>query len=439
MKILFVGHDVTYAGFFAAIEVALAKRTAVQAKHVYFRPSAALWARWGLRQNVSCPAAMRLLGRWRWFGHRSGSLEAADSVDLRFYLNPAAPSDSAAHRRLRSLLVAYMNWLTAEFGAEHFDLAILPGEFRLFEQAVRSVIERMPRPPSVLFFEAGPPGYVYFDPHGVNAAASFSQTGRSTLLALARDMDPSPPSAPDHPLGPTLPPARVRQFAIAIDMIWLALCKATGGLLDLEEYWVAAMNRLGNQTDAATVPPESSHMPGMRRVVFIGQVRRDVNHTHFGLSDDALEDRLTALLHEDPSTMLAWRDHPLERSERLLQRLSDRFPGRVARDPERHLSNLIARCDGAVTVNSNGGLEALSAGIPVLLLGQSYYASVKGVCRDTMSFLSLRQQVCEGGPLQHIQDDADRFLRECFIPIDYRGADFSRADLAARFLLACKS
>ena len=170
-------------------------------------------------------------------------------------------------------------------------------------------------------------------------------------------------------------------------------------------------------------------------VVYIGQVRNDINHTHFGVTAAELGRRLTALLESDPTVFLVWRDHPLERSDALFLQLSVAFPDRVSRSGASSLRDDLQNAQGVVTVNSNGGLEALAAGLPVLLLGRAYFENLAGVWRDDAAFHHQRVAAARSGPDSAISADAARFLRDCFLPIDYRGEDFRNAHLAAQALL----
>lgn len=439
MKVLFVGHDLSYAAFYSAVEAALRQRTHVESRHLYFRPSAQLWARAGLGLRARSPWLLRLLGRW------PRQPAPGSAVDLRFQglanfetnLTAAAQAPGEAARpgdslRFFRLHAAYRRWVRRALGNDRFDVAVLPGEFRLFEQAALQALRELQPPPRLLFFEAGPPGYVYFDAAGVNAAASFAATGRSALVHAAG------PAAVAAAGGTrtTLPSPPVRQALLALDVAWLWLSQATRGLLDLDEYWTAVRNRLQRKAPSEGAAAAVSTLEGQHRVVFIGQVRNDVNHTHFGIDEQTLAARLQTMLQDDQSMYLIWRDHPLERSEQVLHQLQALFPGRVGRVAATSLPQLLTRCEGAVTVNSNGGLETLQAGLPVFLLGQSYFAGLTGVCRDADSFRVRREAIRSHGPDGAIQADAHRFLRDCFLPIDYRGEDFSQAHLAAHLILS---
>ena len=435
MKVLFVGHDLTYARFYAAIEHCLKNRAEVVAQHVYFRPSAFLFAKHGLGLRCSSPSLRRLL-----VTPRASSEAPPASIDFRFY----EPTTAVQRQFLTRLYQAYLAFLKPLFEREAYDVCVLPGEFRLMEQAVLAALKAGGQTARILYFEAGPPGYVYFDPSGVNANASFTSTGKSELLTQARSESPGARVGAASPLGK---PVRrgLRPLLLCVDVAWIFLAKITQGLGDLEEYWVATRNRLRRLSAPAAhdgAPSEGravSRPPGASSlVVYVGQVRNDINHTHFGVTAAELGRRLTHLLESDPTVFLVWRDHPLERSDALFLQLSAAFPGRVGRSGARSLRDDLQHAQGVVTVNSNGGLEALAAGLPVLLLGRAYFENLVGVWRDDAAFGQQRIAAARSGPDPAIGADAARFLRDCFLPIDYRGEDFRNAHLAAQALLVAR-
>jgi capsule polysaccharide modification protein KpsS len=425
MNVLFVGHDVAYVNFYLAIESALRQRTELSSLHLYSRPSAWLYSRLLLGLQSRSPSLSRLLGRWLTYKSSNNEL-----IDLRFY-----PSSSDVNQRVRfeQIYKGYFSFIKKTLSGSDFDLAILPGEYRLFEQATIAVLESLKRTPQIIYFEAGPPGYVYLDKCGVNANASFATTGVSDLIEniASQIIVPTITRVTISPL--------TRKCLLVFDMAWLWLTKITSGLLDLEEFWVAMKNRLRiHRLMPKKVKDESDNLLISSSIIFIGQVRNDINNTHFGITDVELEQHLIELLSSDLSIRMIWRDHPLEFSDKLFQRLSDVFPGRVFRLDKVQLQRLLASVEGVVTVNSNAGLEALASGLPVRLLGRSYFAILQGVCVDNFSFEIFRKKIKECGPDQAIRRDAERFLRECFLPIDYRGGDFSNAHLAAEVILSCK-
>jgi capsule polysaccharide modification protein KpsS len=426
VKVLFVGHDIAYVNFYSAIEKALRKRTEFSSLHLYFRPSAWLYARLLLRVPANSPSLKRLLVRLIVAPETN-----FDSIDLRFY---PSTRDAIHRSKFEQLYFNYVRFIENALSNSKFDIAVLPGEYRLFEQATINVIKSLKQSPQIIYFESGPPGYVYFDKSGVNANASFAATGFSQLVANIGSSKVSDTNTRIRR------PRLMLKGLIALDTAWLWLAKITSGLLDLEEFWVAMHNRLRMyRVLPSKVMAETDITLTGRYVVFIGQVRSDINHTHFGINDSDLEQRLVELLLSDLSLMLIWRDHPLESSDEIFKRISTVFPSRILRMDKMTLKQVMGYAEGVVTVNSNGGLEALTVGLPVRLLGLSYFAKLKGVCFDNEQFGRFRKKIRNGGPDKDISDDAERFLRDCFVPIDYRNSDFRNAHLAAELIHLCKT
>lgn len=425
MNILFVGHDIAYVNFYIAIESALRQRVELSTLHIYSRPSAWLYSRLLLRLPSHSPSLKRLLGRLLNYNNSN-----KESIDLRFY-----PASSSLNQQLQfeQIYKAYFSFIKKTLSGNDFDLAVLPGEYRLFEQATIAVLESLNKSPQIIYFEAGPPGFIYLDKCGVNANASFTITGVSDLL-VNRTSKIETPTIAHGTLSPL-----TRIALLFVDFIWLWAAKITSGLLDLEEFWVAMHNRLRIfRIKPNKVKNQSDTLLTGTNIIFIGQVRNDINNTHFGISEAELEQHLIDILSSDLSTKMIWRDHPLERSDKLFQRLSDTFPGRIFRMEKVTLKTLLASVEGVVTVNSNAGLEALASGLPVRLLGRAYFERLHGVCVDNSSFDLFRKKIKKGGPDQAIRRDAERFLRECFLPIDYRGGDFRNAHMAAELIISCK-
>lgn len=425
MKILFVGHDINYVRFYYAVESALRFRTQLSTLHLYSRPSAWLYARLILKITVRTPSIGRLFGWWL-----SARDLNTDLIDLRFY---PTSTNAVQKSKFERLYKGYVSLLQKTLSEIEFDLAVLPGEYRLFEQATIAALKSAKRMPQIIYFEAGPPGYVYLDQSGVNANASFAVTGVSQLIAHIETATTYPP------IRQATLSSLVHKFLLSIDVVWLWLVKKSNGLLDLEEFWVAMRNRLQmSRVISQEATNESNALLTGPSIVYIGQVRNDINHTHFGVSDAEVEKNIYEILSDDPSIRLIWRDHPLELSDKLFERISSVFPNRVLRMNKMSLQQILTSVEGVVTVNSNGGLEALASGLPVRLLGRSYFSKLQGVCQDNLSFIKLRKEIRQSGPDEAIRRDAERFLRECFLPINYRGGDFRNAYLASELILSLK-
>ncbi len=427
MKILFVGHDVQYVQFYAAVESALKTRIQFSSLHFYLRPSAWLYAQKKLKLEVVKLALIK----WQWFEF-SKAFSEENKIDMRFYSDLV---DAGLQPGLEKIYHSYINQFEKLLSNKSIDMVVLPGEYRLFEQALLAVLNKSACPPRVLYFEAGPPGYIYLDAEGVNANASFAKSGSSQLIAQLKLKPSSAEAATVAEM-----PFWVSKSLMTLDLCWLLIVKLIRGLFDLEEYWLAAINRLRmfNRRFVFKTQTQYDCQSG-RFIIFIGQVRNDINHTHFGVNDAEIEKCLSTILSADQGLHLMWRDHPLELSDHTFNKLSKEFPYRVFRAKQISLQQAMKSAEGVVTVNSNGGLEALAAGLPVRLLGRSYFGTLSGVCRDNESFEILREKNRELGPNKLIQADAARFINDCFLPIDYRGGDFNNAHLAADLILLCNT
>ena len=225
MKVLFVGHDISYVDFYYSIEKELLQRIAFSSLHLYFRPSAWLYA----KLHLGLPAVSPFLRRF-FLGFFGAQKTTMGTLDLRFY---PSSKDATQRRKLIQLYRDYSKFIQCSLSNTNFDVAVLPGEYRIFEQATIDVINSLKQPPKVIYFEAGPPGYVYFDTNGVNANASFAATGISKLIA---NIDISKITLSNDSVRRS---HFARKSLIALDTVWLWLAKNTIGLLDLEELWVA--------------------------------------------------------------------------------------------------------------------------------------------------------------------------------------------------------
>lgn len=325
----------------------------------------------------------------------------------------------------------YFQFFKSLLSHSRVDIAILPGEYRLFEQAAIAALKDLDNQPKIIYFEAGPPGYIYFDTRGVNANASFVLTGKNNLSTSEM------PNSYLFKRQIQKPSQIVLKGLMAVDIFWLILTKLLRGLNDLTEYWKALNNRISFIVERQSSKlSELDNLSSIQYVIFISQVQNDINHTHFGISNLELEKYLVKLLTNNKALRLLWRDHPLESSDLVFNNLITIFPDRVFRDTKRSLSEVISFAEGVVTVNSNGGLESLAAGIPVRILGQSYFSSLKGVYSNDEDFIEHCIKIRSFGPDESLKVDCDRFLKECFIPIDYRNGCFENTYLAANLILS---
>jgi capsule polysaccharide modification protein KpsS len=424
MKIIFIGHDITYAKFYNEIERELSAETFTKSFHLYFRPSAWLYAKYVLKLNTKTPAFVRIFSRWP-----KKNTDNSEKLDLKFYGPKHNANSRNKYQKLYNLYYEYINKIIEE---NEYDIAIVPGEYRIFEQSIITALNNQKKPAKILYFEAGPPGYIYFDEKGVNANASFSKTGQSNstnCYIISKNKKTTADVNADN----------TKLFS-TLDILWLIIAKLTRGTLDLNEYWVALKNNLIKYKTFRKKTWEYEVTTDKKNyVIFLGQVKNDVNNSHFGITELELEEKLINLLEVDSTINLMWRDHPLEDSDLIYEKLEKLFPLRIFRSPLISFDQAIIHATGIITINSNGGLEALKAGLPVRLLGESYYANLTGVHTSDESFTLGLQKIRTHGIDGAIKKDAERFLRECFMPIDYRNKDFRNSQIAAKKILSIKT
>lgn len=422
MNIIFIGHDISYVRFYAALESAMRERSHLNSLHVYFRPSAFLYAKFFLSLRAVSPFIRRFF-----YGSSFKLQSQRMPIDLKFYQSV----NNFSNQQFELLFEMYFKFFKSLLSHSQVDVAILPGEYRLFEQAAIKALKDFDNPPKIIYFEAGPPGYIYFDTRGVNANASFVLTGKNNLITSA---------SPDSFLFKRQiqkPSQVILKGLMAVDIFWLFLTKLLRGLNDLTEYWKALNNRISFAVERRSSKlVRLDNLSSIHYIIFISQVQNDINHTHFGISNLELEKYLRKLLTDNKTLRLLWRDHPLESSDLVLNNLMSTFSDRVFCDAKRSLTEVISLAEGVVTVNSNGGLESLAAGIPVRILGKSYFSSLKGVYSNDEDFIEHCKKIRSFGPDESLKDDCDRFLKECFIPIDYRNGNFENSYLAANLIFS---
>jgi capsule polysaccharide modification protein KpsS len=313
-------------------------------------------------------------------------------------------------------------------------LFVCPGEYRITEQAFMAVIQEEYASVPMLFFEAGPGPYVYVDHQGVNANASFTY---------------SPISEDEIAQNVTVPPIEScmprnnggRQFsafvAKAVDLSWVLALEWCSQINEFREYVDALRNRYKlwkikhNSHNSIMMPVILS---ASKHLLFVDQVQSDVNATHFGCSDSKIYSHIAELLESNPDWTLVWRPHPLERREELFNKIFQIAPDRVFLSNGASFADELSKADAVLTVNSNGGLDALLAGVPVLLFGASYYQQLPGVTKTPEQ---LAIAISTGAPSSSvISQSAEKFIQDKFISLDYRGQDFSNAGALARLLLS---
>lgn len=403
INILFVGHDITYVDFYNLLSRNLDPNS-YNTKHIYLRPSALLYARF--KYSIRSPNFFLL----RFLKERCLHESIDNDIDYRFYKS----SIKNNLEEYRTLFLKYYKKLDKELSDENFDFVIMPGEYRLLEQAIMKFLHSRGLARKIYFFEAGPPGYTYFDIQGVNANSSFREKKINKLTQ----------GLPHNELlNQIAKPSKIIIFLKITDLFWLFMSKLMNCMLDGEEYWKAFTDRF--KKSFKNKPYEKKQIsPDNRNILFLDQLKRDVNFTHFGISDQDLFKKLSEIMVNDQSINMIWKNHPLGDKSKVLQRLKQRFNNRIIIGDSYNLDALHLMYQGCITVNSNGGIESLLAGKPVLTLGTSYYDNLLGVSKDIESFMeSLNAN--NSMIVKSYIDEAKNFLRDCFVKIDYRNNKFS--------------
>lgn len=436
MKILFVGHDISYVQFYKALSKELSHDKDIEPFHLYLRPSASIYAKLTPSINSSSFALSRFVAK-----KNEAFEKPSDLIDLKFYDSILTNSKSS---KLIQLYNCYKNRFTFEMNLKFkvIDVAILPGEYRLFEQAIVNSLKSQSPETKILYFEAGPPGYIYLDPQGVNANTSITKTKFSNVLSEALNVSDS--SFKNFYIYKPLPKIIKNSFLI-IDLIWLLLARLRGGLWDLDEYNLAFFNRLKKIANKIF---QKTHLElnkyqfkkdnNLTYIMYAGQVSSDVNSTHFGLKEESILIKLSELLDSSDAIRIIWRDHPLEKKNHLFSKIEGKYKGRIFKLDELSLDESLSLVNGVVTVNSNTGIEALSKGLPLYLLGKAYYQLVYGVTDKKNNFLEWCNQHQEQGPDIKIIHAIQEFVKNTFFPIDYRGENYENIYLIRDYLLSLK-
>ena len=421
MDIIFFGHDVSYG----RLAFALADKLPTDFRLVFYcnKPGLA----WFVRSRLGVFTVRAGCGR---LAKRFKPLDQPPfKLNMLFY-----PTSGAMLPIWHAVAQWHYRECSRALRSTEPALFICPGEYRITEQAFMAVAQQEYASTPMVFFEAGPGPHVYVDHQGVNANASF------TYSPISGDMMAR--KAPAVPIEGEIPSNNAgRQFsalfAKGLDLLWVLGLQWFSQLNEFTEYVDALRNRYKlwkikyNSNISHEMPIISS---AGKYLLFVDQVQSDVNATHFGCMDSEIYSRIAELLGSNPEWNLVWRPHPLERREELFSKIFQIAPGRVFLSTTASFADDLSRANAVLTVNSNGGLDALLAGIPVLLFGASYYQQLLGVTRTPEQ---LAATISTSSPSSSIiRQSAEEFIRSKFIPLDYRGQDFSNAGALVRLLLS---
>ncbi|OIR23717.1 hypothetical protein [Bathymodiolus thermophilus thioautotrophic gill symbiont] len=411
-KYLFVGHNLTYFDFFQNLEVGiLYKNSNATIRHIYTRPSAFFFARLN-GHNASTP----FFNQFTFKTNKSSQ----GKVDLGFYL----ASESVNEKHLKEIYSGYVEWIEENIITDISDTTIITsGEYRLFEQALLNSVKS--KNVNILYFEAGPPGYIYLSNSGVNANADFTKNGMSLIVKEYKQYL----SKHQVLINGNIQNSKFHFMFKVIDLMFYIPMQFVSRLGDHEEFLLSAyrrvelffLNKLSKNNSGLKTPNTKYYL-------FLGQVKEDVNSTHFGLDMNSIEKKLLELINFSKDSVVM-RSHPLQKIPKNIMDLCGKHPLRFFYDDGcRGLEEQIVNSLGVITVNSNGGLESLGLGRTVWTLGNSYYDGCYGVVKSAGALVQADYDE------QKIIDSTINFIDNCFIPIDYRGHDFTNAQKLGSFL-----
>ncbi len=414
MSILFFGHDITYALLCRAIADVLP----FDKQPIFYCNRPGLF--WFAHNRLGLQAVRAGRGRLRLKLLRGQS--PPFDLDLKFFLNSNADSD-----RWAALAKWHYDQAISALSQIEPDLIISPGEYRITEQAFGAAARHLYPDTPLIYFEAGPGPYVYLDPAGVNANASFAENEQSNVQHRVPAIElKAQPSRNYRQLRSSLP-ARLATLA---DMAWILAIQCISPANEFKEYVAAICNRWKVKAAKVSgmISVEEEPIPG-DYLLFVDQVLSDVNATHFGAEEKDIYEQIERFLQLRPEMHLVWRPHPLELRDDLFRRVKALAPDRVRRSNNQLFSRQLEGASAILTVNSNGGLDALLAGRPVLLFGKSYYQNLPGVVSNSDALDGLlRSDMPSSGT---ISSEAARFIESRFIPVDYRGCDFKNVGALA--------
>jgi capsule polysaccharide modification protein KpsS len=161
-------------------------------------------------------------------------------------------------------------------------------------------------------------------------------------------------------------------------------------------------------------------------ILFIDQVELDVNNTHFGSSAEDICKKINNIIKLTkklkPDLKIVRRAHPRQPISNIANNLSREFKSIYFDTSEGSLEEAIQESFLVLTVNSTGGLDSLLCGKPVYLFGKSYYQDLFGVIDESNLESYLKEELLLEREL--ISHEANLFIENNFISIDYRGGNF---------------
>jgi hypothetical protein len=298
--------------------------------------------------------------------------------------------------------------------SNHYDLLVLPGEFRLREQIFIDVKTSVIR---TIFWEVGPIGFVYFSAFGTNANAKLHLVYRHKTL-------------------PTL----LKKFQIMGTKKHVVVNKNFISILKFIEYFYlfVCIFILGSREfmdffprkNIVSVRRKKQSLKSFRKhdgyIIFYGQVENDVNCTHFSLNIDKFKQKMLSWKHQYPNHQVILKPHPRETSNRYNSVVIDIFGEDLDYYRGEH-SKLDDASDNVhhVTVNSNIIAELLMNGSSVVVLGETMYDGLVGIRKDLSEEIIHRKIIV---------DDITDFMNSNFLPYNLRQKVWVRYDGMTKLL-----
>ncbi len=278
-------------------------------------------------------------------------------------------------------------WLESFLVVHRIDALVLFGQHRPVHEVARAVAARLGLP--VFVFEEGylRPDYITLEEGGVNGLSSVPR--RAEQL---RFLPSAPPAARPEPTDQRFmhmawyatcysiamclgwPAFRHHVYHRPLHPVSQALAWVRGGLRKLWHGWT----QRGLAVRLAA--------PGRQQRYFLLplQVHNDsqmLRHSPYPDVEAVIDDVMASFArHADPQDWLVIKHHPMDRAYRCYARhiahrtAQLRLQGRVLYVHDLHLPTLLRHARGVITVNSTTGLQALYHKVPVITLGECFYA-----------------------------------------------------------------
>lgn len=279
------------------------------------------------------------------------------------------------------------DWLEALIIAHRIDAVVLFGQHRPVHELARAVAARLGLP--IFVFEEGylRPDYITLEEGGVNGWSSVPRRAESY-----RFLPVDPPAVHPEPTGQRFMLmawyATLYSLAMWLQWPWFrhhvyhrplhpvtqALAWLRGGMRKWWHGW--AQRSLLEQLTSA--------QRSRRYFLLPLQVHNDsqmLMHSPYPSVEGVIDDVMTSFArHADRGDWLVIKHHPMDRAYRNYARHIARravelgLQGRVLYVHDLHLPTLLRHAKGVVTVNSTTGLQALYHKVPVITLGECFYA-----------------------------------------------------------------